>query len=77
MKTASQARPAHAVADRPGWGPPPRSRRSYTARPDGRVLTALRATCYLLTSLASLVFLALVGYGWVQLARLQELLPLR
>ena len=38
-------------------------------------MTALRATAYVLTSLASLVFLALVVYGAVQLNRLQEAWP--
>lgn len=73
MKTASHAAPAHsATGDRPGWGRTPRSRRSYVGRRDGRVLTALRATSYLLTSLASVVFLALVVYGAVQFAQLRD-----
>jgi hypothetical protein len=75
MKIASQARPAHAVGDRPGWGPTPRSHRSYTARPEGRAMRALRATAYVLTSLASLVFLLLVGYGAARLTQLHPLLP--
>ncbi|MCX6463387.1 MAG: hypothetical protein NTW05_07325 [Pseudonocardiales bacterium] len=77
MKIATQGRPAHAmtVGDRVGWGPTPRSRRSYTGRGDGRAMTALRATAYVLASLASLVFLALVVYGAVQLNRLQEAWP--
>jgi hypothetical protein len=68
MGIAPQHRAAHAltVGDRVGWGPTPRSRRSYTGRADGRALTALRATAYVLTSLASLVFLALVVYGAVR-----------
>ncbi|MBC8093938.1 MAG: hypothetical protein H7Y15_18775 [Pseudonocardia sp.] len=73
MKTASHA--AHsATGDRPGYGPMPRSRRTYTARRDGTVLTALRATAYLLTSLASAAFLALVVYGAVQFAQFRDAL---
>ena len=76
-RSVTQTGPAHAVGNRPGFGPTPRSRRSYTARPDGRVLMALRATAYVLTSLASLAFLTLVVLGVVWFARLQELLPVR
>jgi hypothetical protein len=75
MKIASQTRPAHSVADRPGFGPTPRSRRTYTARPEGRAMRALRATAYVLTSLASLVFLLLVAYGALRYAQLQQLFP--
>lgn len=77
MGITPQHRAAHSatVGDRAGWGPTPRSRRSYAGRPDGRALTVLRATAYVLTSLASLVFLALVVYGAVQLNRLQETFP--
>lgn len=75
MKIASQARPAHAVGDRPGWGPTPRSGRSYTVRPEGRVMRGLRATAYVLTSLASLVFLLLVIHGALRGAQLQHLFP--
>jgi hypothetical protein len=63
MRIAETRRPAHAmtVGDRVGWE---RSGRTYTARPaarpHGRAFTALRATAYVLTSLASLVFLVLV-----------------
>lgn len=35
-------------------------------------MTTLRATAYTLTSLASVVFLALAAYGAVQFARLQD-----
>lgn len=73
--SAPAPRPAHSVTDRPGWGPTPRSRRSYTARPEGRALRALRATAYALTSLASLVFLLLVGYVLVRFAQFQQLFP--
>ena len=73
MKSASHTGPAHsATGDRRGWGPTPRSRRSYAGRRDGRVMTALRGTAYLLTSLASVVFLALVVYGTVQFAQLRD-----
>lgn len=75
MKIASQVRPAHALGDRPGWGPTPRSRRSYTARPEGRAMRVLRATAYVLTSLASLVFLLLVAYGAVRLGELRQVFP--
>lgn len=55
----------------------PRARAAATPadRTGGRALTVLRATAYVLTSLASLVFLALVVYGAVQLNRLQETFP--
>lgn len=67
------ARPAHSAAtERSGWGPTLRSRRTYSARRDGRAMTALRATAYVLTSLASVVFLALTAYGAVQFAGLQD-----
>ncbi len=73
MKTASHIGPAHsATGDRPGWGATPRSRRSYVGRHDGRVMTALRVAAYLSTSLASVVFLALVVYGAVQFAQLRD-----
>ncbi|MBW0113797.1 hypothetical protein [Pseudonocardia abyssalis] len=79
MKTipaqSTRTGPMHAVGDRVGWGPTPRSRRSYTARPDGRFMRGLRATCYVLTSLASLVFLALVVYGFVRFGQLQQVFP--
>ena len=68
-------RPAHSAADRPGWGPTPRSRKSYTARTEGRGLRTLRATAYVLTSLASLVFLLLVGYVLLRFAQFQQLFP--
>lgn len=68
-------RPAHSAADRPGWGPTPRSRRSYAVRPEGRALRTLRATAYVLTSLASLVFLLLVGYVLLRFAQFNALLP--
>lgn len=72
MRNAAPGRSAHAmtVGDRTGWE---RSRRTYR-RGDGPALTALRATAYVLTSLASLAFLTLVVLGVVQLARLQQVL---
>jgi hypothetical protein len=57
-------------ADRSGWAPP-RSRTGTTGG-DGTAMTALRVTTYVLTSLASIVFLAMVVYGAVQLNRLQN-----
>jgi hypothetical protein len=68
-------RPAHSAADRRGWGPTPRSRKSYAVRPEGRALRTLRATAYVLTSLASLVFLLLVGYVLLRFGQLQQLFP--
>lgn len=41
---------------------------------DGRAMTALRATAYVLTSLASLLFIAVVIYGVIQLGRAQSAL---
>lgn len=41
---------------------------------DGRAVTALRVTAYVLTSLASLLFIAVVVYGAVQLDRAQAAL---
>lgn len=41
---------------------------------DGRTVTALRVTAYVLTSLASLLFIAVVVYGVVQLNRAQAAL---
>lgn len=38
---------------------------------DGRAMTILRATAYVLTSLASLLFIAVVVYGAIQLGRVQ------
>jgi hypothetical protein len=74
MKTASHAGPAHSASvERTGWGPTPRSRRSYVGRRDGRVMTAQRGAAYLLTSLASAVFLALVVYGAVQFVQLRDM----
>lgn len=73
-------------SDPPGWGPAARSRRPSAGRrpeggrrpagrlADGRALTVLRTTAYVLTSLASLVFLALVVYGALSLPRLHEVL---
>jgi hypothetical protein len=57
-------------ADRSEWGQP-RPRTGAAGR-DGMAMTALRVTTYVLTSLASVVFLALVVYGGVQLNRLQS-----
>lgn len=68
-------RPAHSAADRPGWGPTPRSRKSYAVRSEGRALRGLRVTAYVLTSLASLVFLLLVGFVLVRFAQFQQLFP--
>ena len=46
---------------------------------DSQLVNALRATAYVLTSLASLLFITLVIYGYVQLnafaERLQSVLP--
>ncbi|MHA6785549.1 hypothetical protein ACVGOW_31810 [Pseudonocardia saturnea] len=41
---------------------------------DGRAMTVLRATAYVLTSLASLLFIAVVVYGVIQLGRAQSAL---
>ncbi|MBW0119097.1 hypothetical protein, partial [Pseudonocardia abyssalis] len=41
---------------------------------DGTAMTALRGTAYVLTSLASLLFIAVVIYGYVQLGRAQAAL---
>lgn len=63
MRIVEPRRPAHAmtVGDQTGWE---RSGRVHIARSairrESAALTALRATAYALTSLASLVFLALV-----------------
>jgi hypothetical protein len=47
---------------------PPRGQRPVATRPgDGRALTALRVVTYVLTSLASLLFIALVVYGFLVL----------
>ncbi|GAA4686189.1 hypothetical protein GCM10023215_21990 [Pseudonocardia yuanmonensis] len=60
-------------AARAGWAPaprpspahtPPRGQRLPTAG-DGRALTVLRIVTYVLTSLASLLFIALVVYGYL------------
>lgn len=59
-----------AEAGRAGWE---QGRPTYPpARPagDGKAVTALRVTAYVLTSLASLLFIAVVVYGAVQLNRL-------
>lgn len=45
----------------------PRPRNEWPTTPqESRGMTTLRATAYLLTSLASLLFVALVIYGYVQ-----------
>jgi hypothetical protein len=41
---------------------------------DGRAMTVLRAIAYVLTSLASLLFIAVVIYGVIQLGRAQSAL---
>jgi hypothetical protein len=41
---------------------------------DGRAMTVLRATAYVLTSLASLLFIAVVVYGVIQFGRAQSAL---
>lgn len=41
---------------------------------DGRAMTVLRATAYVLTSLASLLFIAVVIYGVIQIGRAQSAL---
>ncbi|MCW2720189.1 hypothetical protein [Pseudonocardia sp.] len=67
-RTGSHAR----VGDRVGWGPTPRSGRSYSSadRRDGKALTALRVVTYVLVSLASLVFIASAVYAGVAVYRL-------
>ncbi|GAA4555708.1 hypothetical protein [Pseudonocardia xishanensis] len=66
-------------AARAGWTPAPRQGPAHTPprgqRPvrvgDGPALTALRTVTYVLASLASLLFIALVVYGvvaWYQLS---------
>lgn len=56
--------------ERPGWGP----RRPHPAPRDSAVLTTLRVLTYVLTSLASLLFIALVIYGAVRLGQFQTAL---
>lgn len=52
------------------WG---RSARTYRAPAgDGRGLTALRIVTYVLTSVAAVLFIALVVYGAVLFARFQQ-----
>lgn len=41
---------------------------------DGRAMTILRATAYVLTSLASLLFIAVVVYGVIQLGQARSAL---
>ena len=62
----------HSVAAaRLGWGPTPRSNRSYTAgRRDGRTLTVLRTVTHVLTSLASIVFIVVAVYAGMTLYRI-------
>lgn len=57
-------------------GPPAQTRTKTIIIPprDGRAMTALRATAYVLTSLASLLFIAVVVYGVIQLAQARSAL---
>lgn len=66
--------PAAARARRPSSGRRPGGRHPVARHADGRALTVLRTIAYVLTSLASLVFLALVVYAALSLPRLQEML---
>jgi hypothetical protein len=59
------------AAEQQGWSPSPRT---APASGDGRALTALRVVTYVLTSLASLLLIASVVYGAVQLNRLVDAL---
>ncbi|MFC5947127.1 hypothetical protein ACFQH9_02395 [Pseudonocardia lutea] len=60
-------------AARAGWASAPRPSPAHTpprgqrlpTRGDGRALTVLRIVAYVLTSLASLLFIALVVYGYL------------
>lgn len=56
--------------------PPERTRTKTIIIPprDGTAMTALRVTAYVLTSLASLLFIAVVIYGYVQIGRAQAAL---
>lgn len=58
--------------DRTSWGPA--TPRVSAVRRDGPAMTALRVTTYVLTSVSCIVFLALVGYGAVQVTRMQDAL---
>ncbi|MCE0766617.1 hypothetical protein LWC35_27480 [Pseudonocardia kujensis] len=76
QRAAPDAAPPATVgeqATRAGWAPagrpspahtPPRGQR-LPAAGDGRALTVLRIVAYVLTSLASLLFIALVVYGYL------------
>lgn len=57
----------------PQHQPPARAERVTVAR-DGRGMATLRVIAYVLTSLASLLFIALVIYGYFQLRNLQAVL---
>jgi hypothetical protein len=70
-------------AARAGWAPagrpspahtPPRGQRLPSAG-DGRALTVLRIVAYVLTSLASLLFIALVVYGYLLVQDAAETFP--
>lgn len=52
--------------------PPAQVERVSVAR-DGKAMATLRVIAYVLTSLASLLFIALVVYGYFQLRNLQAL----
>lgn len=60
----------------PQAAPPAQTRTRTVIIPprDGTAMTALRITAYVLTSLASLLFIAVVIYGYVQLGRAQSAL---
>lgn len=59
------------AAEQQGWSPSPRT---APAPGDGRALTALRVVTYVLASLASLLLIASVIYGVVQVNRLVDAL---
>lgn len=70
-----QRRPA-GPATPPAYPAPVQTRTKTIIIPprDGRAMTILRATAYVLTSLASLLFIAVVIYGVIQLGRAQSAL---
>ncbi|MEU7815898.1 hypothetical protein [Pseudonocardia sp. NPDC049154] len=70
-------------AARAGWAPAPRQSPAHTpprgqrlpGTGDGRALTVLRIVAYVLTSLASLLFIALVVYGYLLVQDAAETFP--